>query len=75
MRIVLYLMGREVVAVEFSDGWEGGDECDDEGEPGGYSGHSCTAAHIERDMEPLSPDDRWDWGEEWKKRNRGFGFR
>jgi hypothetical protein len=32
-----------------------------------------SAHNFERDMDPLKPEDRYDW--EWEDRKRGFGFR
>jgi hypothetical protein len=44
-------------------------EEEEEEEPGIEGG---SAHNFERDMDPLKPEDRYDW--EWEDR-RGFGFR
>jgi hypothetical protein len=43
---------------------------EEEDEPGIEGG---SAHNFERDMDPLKPEDRYDW--EWEDRKRGFGFR
>jgi hypothetical protein len=45
-------------------------EEEDDDEPGIEGG---SAHNFERDMDPLKPEDRYDW--EWEDRKRGFGFR
>jgi hypothetical protein len=45
-------------------------EEEEEDEPGIEGG---SAHNFERDMDPLKPEDRYDW--EWEDRKRGFGFR
>jgi hypothetical protein len=45
-------------------------EEEEEEEPGIEGG---SAHNFERDMDPLKPEDRYDW--EWEDRKRGFGFR
>jgi hypothetical protein len=43
---------------------------EEDDEPGIEGG---SAHNFERDMDPLKPEDRYDW--EWEDRKRGFGFR
>ena len=43
---------------------------EEDDEPGIEGG---SAHNFERDMDPLKPEDRYDW--EWEDKRRGFGFR
>jgi hypothetical protein len=45
-------------------------EEEEEEEPGIEGG---SAHNFERDVNPITPEDRYDW--EWEDRKRGFGFR
>lgn len=66
MRLSLTIFGHEVLAIEI-----GASELEvDEPEPTGIGGASTH--NFERDTNPLSPDDRWDW--EWEDKRKGFGF-
>jgi hypothetical protein len=54
----------DVVGVDFVSDGEG--ECDTRIEGG-------SAHNFERDVNPVTPEDRYNW--EWEDRRGGFGFR
>ena len=67
MKLIVRVLGIQVATIEV-DGLLVETEEDDE--PGIEGG---SAHNFERDMDPLKPEDRYDW--EWEDRKRGFGFR
>lgn len=68
MRIVLRLFG--LFPLLTLDVVSGSFVCEDEEEDSRIEGGS--AHNFERDVNPVSPEDRYNW--EWEDR-RGFGFR
>lgn len=79
MRLSVSILGYEVFTVEFGQPVEEEVEeeveaaDDDEDARPKWLGLSACNSDIERDYSPLSPDDRYDW--EWEdRRRRGFGF-
>jgi hypothetical protein len=70
MKLILRVLGIQVATLEV-DGLlvETEEEEDEEGAriEGG------SAHNFERDVDPLKPEDRYDW--EWEDKRRGFGFR
>jgi hypothetical protein len=69
MRIVFRLFGFPIATVDVMQGSFAVEE--EEGEGCHIEGGS--AHNFERDVNPISPEDRYDW--EWEDRKRGFGFR
>jgi hypothetical protein len=71
MRIVVRLFG-VIPMLTFDVSTEGVvfEEEEVEEEPR-IEGGSCH--NFERDIDPIRPEDRYDW--EWEDRKRGFGFR
>lgn len=66
MILRLTIFGHEVLSIELGPSAE--TEAEPESPIGGGSTHN-----FERDTNPLSPDDRYDW--EWEDKRKGFGFR
>jgi hypothetical protein len=68
MKLIVRVLGIQVATIEVDGLLVETEEEDDE--PGIEGG---SAHNFERDMDPLKPEDRYDW--EWEDRKRGFGFR
>jgi hypothetical protein len=69
MRVVVRLFGVLPVLTFDVEGLVLSEE--EEVEEPRIEGGSCH--NFERDIDPISPEDRYDW--EWEDRKRGFGFR
>jgi hypothetical protein len=69
MKLIVRVLGIQVATIEV-DGLLVETEEEENDEPGIEGG---SAHNFERDMDPLKPEDRYDW--EWEDRKRGFGFR
>lgn len=67
MRIVFRLLGFPVLTVDVMDGVFVTEEDEEESAIGGGSCHN-----FERDVNPVAPEDRYQW--EWDDKRR-FGFR
>lgn len=67
MKLSLTIFGYEVLTIELGRSELEVSEPDEQHGIGGGSTHN-----FERDTNPLSPDDRWDW--EWEDKRKGFGF-
>jgi hypothetical protein len=68
MRLILRVLGFAIATIEV-DGLVVEEEEDDD-EAARIEGGS--AHNFERDVDPLKPEDRYDW--EWEDKRRGFGF-
>ena len=68
MRIVLKLFGLfPLITLDVISGsFEDEDECEETRIEGG------SAHNFERDVNPVTPEDRYAW--EWDDKRRGFGF-
>lgn len=70
MRLIVRVLGIQVATIEV-DGLLVETEEDDDEEEARIEGGS--AHNFERDVNPIKPEDRYDW--EWEDKKRGFGFR
>jgi hypothetical protein len=68
MRIVVRVFGIPVLTVDVMDGVvsDEEDECGSHIEGG-------SAHNFERDVTPVTPEDRYNW--DWEDKRGGFGFR
>ncbi len=69
MKLILRVLGIQVATIEV-DGLLVETEEEDDEEGARIEGGS--AHNFERDVDPLKPEDRYDW--EWEDKRRGFGF-
>jgi hypothetical protein len=70
MRIVVRVFGIPVLTVDVMDGVFVSDVEDDECDTRIEGG---SAHNFERDVNPVTPEDRYNW--EWEDKRGGFGFR
>jgi hypothetical protein len=68
MKLIVRVLGIQVATIEV-DGLlvETEEEEEEEARIEGGSAHN-----FERDVNPIKPEDRYDW--EWEDKRRGFGF-
>ena len=67
MKLILRVLGIQVATIEVDGLLVETEEEDEAARIEGGSAHN-----FERDVDPLKPEDRYDW--EWEDKRRGFGF-
>ena len=70
MKLIVRVLGIQVATIEVDGLLVETEEEEDEEEATRIEGGS--AHNFERDVDPLKPEDRYDW--EWEDKRRGFGF-
>ena len=70
MKLIVRVLGFQVATIEVDGLLVETEEEEDEDEARIEGG---SAHNFERDVNPIKPEDRYDW--EWEDTKRGFGFR